>query len=501
MTNNSDRRGILSLVKSIAQGTEIQSEDTVDVNGRLMKSNEADTVLGLTTAGDFHMVVPSSEEKSMARICRALDSAMKQSRFGIKTYGFNSTTLDEVFVKLGEMGSLRGRSSSHHKQTDTQPHQSQEESQEESQEDAPIRFSPPSTSATILLLLKRRFMCETRNIWAFYTSVLIPVFFAAVCCVFLTVDFSGLFATKPAQLVSIDAVSALPPSPYNDRFVLPIVRNSSDFPLAQELVNAISSFGTANPSLPLDVDATQTWEASGDFACFEAFLIDDDSGTCARAEYASDSAAAKPSDPAAETGGNDPASGTKIGAIAVTNATLQDGTEIPVFNLIVNNSNAFAGLGLLAYFYDGMIDDAAPAIHATAKAFPQKAKTEDEKEQEDATTQMLKYSLAPMFLVYGTLAVASQIVYDLVDEKKTGLKHLHLLMGVSPLQYWLGNFVWDVTKVSVSTALIIVAFAISSISVSDAGLLATPEFAGIILVYFLTLITWSYFLSFIFTGK
>jgi len=40
---------------------------------------------------------------------------------------------------------------------------------------------------------------------------------------------------------------------------------------------------------------------------------------------------------------------------------------------------------------------------------------------------------------------ASFTVY-LIEERKSGAKHLHLVSGVKPITYWIANFLYDIVR-------------------------------------------------------
>jgi hypothetical protein len=208
----SDRRGILNLLRSVgggAEGTTVNSEDTMDAEGRLMTRDNSEAVLELSSPGDFHMTVPTEAEAQMGRICRTLDRAVATGRFGVMSYGFVSTTLDEVFVKLGELGTLQSKGTRSFSSTKVAP-------QLDDQGEGAVTFEERTLSTILPLLLARRFMCESRNKWTFIMNLILPILFVAFACVMISaINISG--SEEGGYLIRLDSVSGLAESPYNGR--------------------------------------------------------------------------------------------------------------------------------------------------------------------------------------------------------------------------------------------------------------------------------------------
>ena len=71
------------------------------------------------------------------------------------------------------------------------------------------------------------------------------------------------------------------------------------------------------------------------------------------------------------------------------------------------------------------------------------------------------------------MAIASQITYDAVKERVTGTKHLHLLMGVTPGEYWGANYAWDLaTKVILTVGASMTVLGIGAQSLATFGTFA-----------------------------
>ena len=112
-------------------------------------------------------------------------------------------------------------------------------------------------------------------------------------------------------------------------------------------IDAFTTYKSTYPTLPSAFDVTDSWAESGDYDCFEAYLLSAPGIACD-----GPSVVTKPNSPAAVTNGVDLAAGTKIGAITYANFTNIAGSTSPLFTVIYNASANFAAVGLSTLFYD-----------------------------------------------------------------------------------------------------------------------------------------------------
>lgn len=300
-----------------------------------------------------------------------------------------------------------------------------------------ITYKKPSSFQNVVNILQRRLICETRNFKAFLFNVVIPAVFVMVMVGMLQINWFP--EEDEAVVVKLDAVSLLVEDPeFNSgRFQIPVARNGSLPTKLDDVLPDLYSFQTETTTLPETTDVTSSWAETGDYGCFEAYLIKDTSG-----QGCQGSSVVKKSHEAPSSLEADPAAGTRIGGLAFSNGT----NTLPDITVLFNTSSSASMLGLTSYIYDALINDADAGVDGLKpKMFPlpSRPQTLDEKKQQDTLEKLIPYSIAPMFLVYGFLAQPSQIVYDLVSERTTGLKHLHILMGISPFEYWAANLAWD----------------------------------------------------------
>ena len=164
----------------------------------------------------------------------------------------------------------------------------------------------------------------------------------------------------------------------------------TDVALVQTVSEKMEAYQELHETLPEAMDVTHTWVGSGDYACFEGFLIDSSDGIC-NADGDAKSAASVPADPSAVTNGENPTNGTKIGGLSVTNSTNAfTGEEVPMFSFLYNSSNAYSVLGMQSYLFDAMIGGDDVTLKASAASLPVKPKTEEEKQEEKKTQDLYK---------------------------------------------------------------------------------------------------------------
>ncbi|GMH90340.1 hypothetical protein TrVE_jg12263 [Triparma verrucosa] len=449
VSDRGDRRKIFSLIKEVVPTARLDVPDeVVDDAGNFVAATDIENhIFSSGNSGDLQLVVPNAVDSTeLAKLCRRLDEAKKSSLHGLQAYGFMSTTLEEVFVKLGEMeedtvGAIGGQPSATGSGGGVGSREISSVGPNTVSNASPllpkITYKKPSSFQNVLNILQRRLICETRNFKAFLFNVVIPAVFVMVMVGMLQINWFP--EEDDAVVVKLDAVSLLvEDTEFNSgRFQIPVARNGSLPTKLDEVLPDLYSFQTETTTLPETTDVTLSWAETGDYGCFEAYLIKDTSG-----QGCQGSSVVKKSHEAPSSLEADPAAGTRIGGLAFSNGT----NTLPDITVLFNTSSSASMLGLTSYIYNALINDAdAGADGLKPKMFPlpSRPQTLDEKKQQDTLEKLIPYSIAPMFLVYGFLAQPSQIVYDLVSERTTGLKHLHILMGISPSEYWAANLAWD----------------------------------------------------------
>ena len=227
--SGADRRQILKAVQQVGGGAENTSvevsEDAVDQGGNVFKNSSVEDILMNTLSGDFQLLIPSSASAKMGAICRVLDGLKSSKKFQVQAYGFQSTTLEEVFVKLGEQVTIATRNSStrHASFSVTKDHGDIEAGElKEAFLPAVIEFAPPSMTAKFRIIIERRFLCERRTPMSMFFNFFLPVIFVGFAVGMMQIP---LFPAEEApSVVSIDAVSSLVVSSEQPYFNLPIVR-------------------------------------------------------------------------------------------------------------------------------------------------------------------------------------------------------------------------------------------------------------------------------------
>ena len=490
--DGSNRESVLNFVQSVVGRAKIEAEQQVDDYGNLVSETDLQRrYLDQTSSGDLSILLPSDEDPAaLASICRKLDEAKASKQLGISAYGFVSTTLEEVFVKLGEMDFNSSKVETSLGQQDG------DDSSENASSLVPLlsdlNFVRPRSLTKIKYILLRRFKCETRNFRSLMSTILLPCVFVLICIGLLSIDY---FPANPSNsaIIKVDALDMLrrPENSGSHRFQLPIVHVNStvtDTAEIRDVLDALENFQDIYDDAPLATDVTSSWASSGDYGCFESYLIG--GGSCS----GKSSVLPFVKDPSAATNKPDAAPGSKIGAVVIKNETALDGMEIPEFSLILNASCTRSLFGLTTYIFDALLGNEGTAmLEPKFQELPEEPMSAEEKETRQRIENMVSFAIAPMFTVYGFLAAPSQMVYDLVKEKSSGLKHQQILMGIAPVEYWAANFIWDLfTKLFLTCPITLGLFALGASNLATFG-------CYLLLCAFCTSVTSiSYCLSFLF---
>ena len=78
----------------------------------------------------------------------------------------------------------------------------------------------------------------------------------------------------------------------------------------------------------------------------------------------------------------------------------------------------------------------------------------------DALSSAVMQSILAITVIFAMSVVPSSFVMFLIDERKSGSKHLENLAGVPPWLYWATNFVWDILNYTFSVVLVVILFMI-----------------------------------------
>ena len=69
-------------------------------------------------------------------------------------------------------------------------------------------------------------------------------------------------------------------------------------------------------------------------------------------------------------------------------------------------------------------------------------------------------SMLAISVIFAMSVVPSSFVIFLIEERRTGSKHLESLSGVPPWLYWITNFAWDILNYTVAVILVGILFMI-----------------------------------------
>ena len=181
-----------------AEGTAVDFGDVVGSEGTEAERAAAESAaLGAEGAGDLRLLVPLEATEHLAKVFAVLEGAQVTGLHGVSGFGLVSTTLDEVFCRLGEEGELSRR---RQERLDTKHHRQQQAAAdyaaysadandleaeaattllagggEEALLDGEASLVKPGLTAKLRLMLGRRFRSEARNSYSALVQLLAPL--------------------------------------------------------------------------------------------------------------------------------------------------------------------------------------------------------------------------------------------------------------------------------------------------------------------------------------
>ena len=55
-------------------------------------------------------------------------------------------------------------------------------------------------------------------------------------------------------------------------------------------------------------------------------------------------------------------------------------------------------------------------------------------------------ALIAISVIFAMSQIPASFIVFLIEERESGAKHLQFVSGVSPIVFWLVNFVWDIVR-------------------------------------------------------
>lgn len=541
-----DRRAVLSAVRAVheaAAPTEVELGDQLDESARPEEKAAAmEAALSVTGAGDLRLLVPLHAEPYLGRILSQLEEFKAAGSHGVEDFGIASTTLDDVFWRLGRQGELSRRQAKQPRAVADTAGGADPLAEGEAE------VQRPGTLGMLRLLLGLRSMIRRRNVWQLLLEIFLPLVMIGIGIGLLFVDF--IPEPRPPEPIALDAMSALAPTGDADtRFVLPVVErpDGGDLSVFSELVPLMERLGRQSDDLPVVEDATREWEQA-DLPCIEAWLIGTESceeqsiselpapavpeprvGAMVFGRANVSTSGHAPNDWAAVVAAcpgfeawatTDGANGGTPNAVQVANICAQDWTtgsagcvttvlagtsqvkstwnqfcgpppagialpptngsivEAPLVHVHFNSSILFSLPGLVAHLCDALLSGAkgGPTLRPKFQALPPKPATPEEEVVKKRMRAQMQASIAPLFMAIGLVLLPPLVVFDLVTEKASGVRHLQVLMGVRLSEYWLGNFVFDFASrfvIVVCGGMVLFAIAQTSLACVETFLLLT----------------------------
>ena len=98
-----------------------------------------------------------------------------------------------------------------------------------------------------------------------------------------------------------------------------------------------------------------------------------------------------------------------------------------------------------------IVAEPAVVLRPKFRPFPAKPPSAMEMEMQANIRGKIAANLAPMLIIFGMSAVPSRVAYNLVEERVKRKKHLQVLMGVRPSEYWLQHWCFDFLALSAVT--------------------------------------------------
>jgi len=465
LSDMADRAGVLSAVRAVHSSMQATAVELGDVEfeegaGPAELAAAEAKALSASGAGDLRLLAPLAGTPHLPKVLTALQDAQTTGSFGVRDFGIVSTTLDDVFWRLGCQGQLSQQREQRRKGTEAQR-----------QDDKAGQAQRPGIGPMLQILVRRRLMHESRRPFLVIAELLLPLLMIGLAVGLLHLDFfPGESAPAP---IALDATGSLAAPAGEAQYELPFRRLSSSTAF-DAFIPTLEAWGGGGP-LPAARDVTGEWQQQS-FPCFEAWLLGVD--TCVNDETITELPSRT--------------SPARVGALSLSQAA-----DEPTVRIHYNTSVLFSLPGLVTYVYDALLANAssstpgaAPTLRPKFQRFPKRPPSVEEEQIERTVKAQITASIAPLPMSSTFTLIVPLVVFDLVHEKASGLRHLQLLMGVRPSEYWLAQLLWDLSRLLVlmCIAMILIATTGTDLACGETFLVMLVHvFAALPLAYLITM--------------
>jgi len=190
LNNQGDRAAVLRLVQEVAPKTQVETnhdEESHHMGGGvgIRRTSAIMSALGSKGSGDLQLSLPLNCK--ISRVFAKLERAKNNRLYGIASYGLVSTTLDEVFCKLGEQGVVEVKGDTGEEGDGTHVDDAQDAAALINLKT--IRFVKPTMIEKLKIILERRWRIERRCKKATFLSTSSPLLTVILCTFLLNINF------------------------------------------------------------------------------------------------------------------------------------------------------------------------------------------------------------------------------------------------------------------------------------------------------------------------
>ena len=438
---SANRRGLFEMVKACDSSARIDVKEIVGDDASDAEVKRAELAeLDARGKGDITVVIPAGNSGKLASIFAMLEKVQKTGEYDVE-FGVTSTSLEDVFVQLanesaaapmeraGSMKSFSGSSRDFRelKNVDVDI---------ENRGDQSVELRPISTAARLHLLVKLNAGRALRNWVKVLTNTIMPLGMVVVAVIVMSIDF---FPTQPDPAIVALNPSAALASPPGSRFTLPLTGSGATF---ESFKSALEGMEAADASLPRSVDVTDSWNDSGEYKCFNGWLMDSKmcngsdpieyNGTSTRVLSEAADAAPLP----------------RVGAVRISGDSIK---------IVYNYSNTYALPGLVAYAYSAL--GGSRENSPNFESYPKMPKTPEEQKIRDQVKMQIQSGIAPIMLIFSLPVAAALFAFDVAEERIKGTTHLQTLMGVKMHEMWFARFIFDYSQTFLVSSITVALFA------------------------------------------
>ncbi|KAK3103434.1 hypothetical protein FSP39_019190 [Pinctada imbricata] len=452
----------------------------VDMVTDLVKDHIPSAELESEISAELKYLLPFHESHKFVALFEALEET--KEKLGLESYGTSATTMEEVFLKVGEsakQGSENVDNTSLQKQDTTSPRSENDENTKQTNgKNSPTTENENETydlhenEVPLTSPDQQHFIAFNKNLKK-NTGVKK-----------ILQQFWGMFVKKMIHTLRNRIICLI-------QLACPVVLTI--FALS---INKAVPHAKDEPALILNLDAfkdTVTFLSQDSSNAFVSNLASNYSNIFERERIAVEDTGSTDMDEYILSKAESLGIGSYKKRFAVAGDFKQDGSSFSVTAYF--NGEPYHAISIsLGYMMEAFLKYFTSAANSiTTSNFPLPTPADESSKQKRVVTTIFGFVIT-FFILFGMTFLSTSFIIFIIKERSSGSKHIQKVSGASAYMYWCANFAWDIINYLLPVVLILVCFAVFDMKAYTGGLasmiavfvlkvpdLNVPEFIGDVL--------------------